>query len=116
MVLRMRGRYASFAARSSDLTSKFSARLLRVELPGVPRDTAAAVERRLIHGLARLEPEERLARTMALCRAASELAIAGIRLREGDLPETELRLRVARLRYGPELVERVQAYRARRTR
>lgn len=77
------------------------------------RDTAAAVERRLIEGLARLAPEERLARTMALCRAASELAIAGIRLREGDLPDAELRAHLARLRYGPRVVERVQAYRAR---
>jgi len=85
-------------------------------LPGVARDTAPAIEHRVIDGLARLKPEERLARTMALCRAASELAIAGIRLREGDLPEAELRLRLARLRYGSELVERVQAYRARHAR
>jgi hypothetical protein len=70
----------------------------------------------VIEGLARLSPEERLARTMALCRAAGELAAAGIRLREGDLPEAELRLRLARLRYGPDLVERVEAYRARQAR
>jgi hypothetical protein len=83
-----------------------------VELPGVARDTAETVERRVIEGLARMEPEERLARTMALCRAAGELAIAGIRLREGDLPEADLRVHLARLRYGSALVERVQAYRA----
>jgi hypothetical protein len=87
-----------------------------VELPGVARDTAAAVERRVIEGLARMTPQERLERTMALCRAASELAMAGIRLREGDLPDTEVRLRLARLRYGAALVERVQAYRARHSR
>lgn len=84
-----------------------------MELPGAPRDTAETIERRVIEGLARLSPEERLARTMALCRAAGELAMAGIRLREGDLPDGELRLHLARLRYGPALVERVEAYRAR---
>ena len=67
----------------------------------------------MIDGLARMQPEERLARTMALCRAAGELAIAGIRLREGDLPEADLRIHLARLRYGQALVERVLAYRAR---
>lgn len=87
-----------------------------MELPGVPRDTAAEIERRQIDGLARLAPEERLARTMALCRAASELAIAGIRLREGDLSDADLRLHLAQLRYGAELVERVQSYRARQLR
>lgn len=87
-----------------------------MELPGVARDTAVEIERRQIDGLARLAPEERLARTMALCRAASELAIAGIRLREGDLPDADLRLHLARLRYGAKLVESVQAYRARRPR
>jgi len=77
------------------------------------RDTAAAVERRLIEELARLSPEERLARTMALCRTAAELAIAGIRMREGDLSDADVRVHLARLRYGSALIERVQAYRAR---
>jgi len=86
---------------------------MTVEFPGVARDTATAIERRVIDGLARMRPEERLARTMALCRAAGELAIAGIRLREGNLSDTELRIRLARLRYGSELVDRVEAYRAR---
>jgi hypothetical protein len=84
-----------------------------VELPSVARDTPAAIERRVIEGLARLSAEERLWRTMALCRAAAELAMAGIRLREGELSEGELRLRLARLRYGPAVVERVEAYRTR---
>ena len=53
---------------------------------------------------------------MALCRAAGELAMAGIRLREGELSDAELRIRLAELRYGRGLVERVQAYRASQTR
>lgn len=85
-----------------------------MELPGVIDDTAVEVERRAIEGLARMQPQERLARTMALCRAARDLAIAGIRLRDGDLPDRELRVRLARLRYGSELVDRVEAYRAKR--
>ena len=84
-----------------------------MELPGVARDTPVSVERRVIEGLARMAPEERLARTMALCRAASELAIAGIRLREGDMSDSELRLRLAHLRYGAKLVERAEAHRLR---
>lgn len=63
-----------------------------------------------------MEPEERLARTMALCRAAEELAIAGIRLREGDLSGPDLRFHLARLRYGSAVAERVRAYQARRAR
>jgi hypothetical protein len=82
-----------------------------VELPGAARDTADAIERRVIDGLARLSAGERLARTMALCRAATELAMAGIRQREGALSDDEVRVRLARLRYGAALVDRVLAYR-----
>jgi hypothetical protein len=84
-----------------------------MEVPGAAVDTQPGVERRVIEGLARMAPEERLARTMALCRAASELAIAGIRLREGELPAAEVRLRLACLRYGTKLVERAEAHRLR---
>jgi hypothetical protein len=87
-----------------------------VELPGVPRDTSIAVERLLIEGLRRMSPGERLERTRDLCRAATELSIAGIRLREGNLSDDELAVRLARLRYEPELVARVEAYRAERRR
>ena len=85
-----------------------------MELPGVPRDTSDAAERRVIEGLRRMTPEARLERTLDLCRAADELAIAGIRLREGDIEEDELLRRMARLRYDAELIARVEAYRARR--
>jgi hypothetical protein len=87
-----------------------------MELSGVPRDTSDTVERRVIEGLRRMMPEERLERTRELCRAADELAIAGIRLREGELPDDEIVLRLARLRYDAELMARVEAYRARRRR
>ena len=87
-----------------------------MELPGAARDTDPAIERRVIDGLAHLTAEERLARTMALCRAASELAMAGIRLRERDLSEADVRLRLASIRYGSDLVAAVQAYRTSRRR
>jgi len=85
-----------------------------MELPGVPRDTSDAAERRVIEGLRRMTPEARLEQTRALCRAANELAIAGIRLREGHLPNDEMTVRLARLRYDADLMVRVEAYRARR--
>jgi hypothetical protein len=84
-----------------------------VELPRAATDTTTVIERRVIEGLRRLAPRERLEQTAALCRAADELAAAGIRLREGQLSASELRARLARLRYGDELVARVEAYRAR---
>lgn len=87
-----------------------------MELRGVVKDTWGAVERRMTEGLARRTPEERLAMTMSLCTLATELAIAGIRLREGDLPEPELRLCLARLRYESALVSRAEAHRARQAR
>ena len=84
-----------------------------MELPGVPNDTRRDVERRVIEGLRRLGPEQRLEQAMALCGAADELAEAGIVLRHGPLNPGEMRLELARLRYGAALVGRVQAYRAR---
>jgi hypothetical protein len=84
-----------------------------MELPGVPNDTARAVERRVIEGLQAMAPAERLQRAFGLCAATTELAIAGIRLREPALTEHEVRARLGRLRYDAELVAQVDAYRAR---
>jgi hypothetical protein len=83
-----------------------------MELPGVPNDTRREVERRVIEGLRQLGPEGRLQQTMALCRAADELAEAGIRLREGPLDAQELRSRLAVLRYGKAVVARAEAHRS----
>jgi hypothetical protein len=83
-----------------------------MELPGVPRDTSAEAERRVIEGLRRMTPEARLERTRELCRAANELTIAGIRLREGNLPNDEIVVRLARLRYQPDLMARIDAFRS----
>jgi hypothetical protein len=86
-----------------------------MELPGVPNDTRREIERRVIEGLRKLGPEGRLEQTMALCRAADELAEAGIRLREGQLDAQELRFRLAVLRYGKAVVTRAEAHRSHRS-
>lgn len=82
----------------------------------MPSDTSVSTERRVIDGLSRMTPEARLERTRELCRAANELAVAGIRLREGELSDDEIRIRLGRLRYEPALMARVEAYRAERRR
>ena len=76
-----------------------------MECDGVPSDTSAEVERRLIEALRRLSPEERAERLGSLCRAADELAIAGMELREGPLEPHTRRVRLARLRYGSTIVD-----------
>jgi hypothetical protein len=83
-----------------------------MELPGVPRDTSVTIERRVIEGLRRMTPEARLEQMRELCRAANELAIAGIRLREGNLTQDEIVVRLGRLRYDADLMARVEAYRS----
>jgi hypothetical protein len=87
-----------------------------MELRGVPRDTSDAVEQRVIDGLRAMGPAQRLVRAFGLCATTTELAIAGIRLREPTLTEPEVRVRLARLRYDADLVARVERYRARPTR
>jgi hypothetical protein len=84
-----------------------------MELPGVPSDTHRDVRSRVIAGLRALGVEGRLEQTMTLFRTANELAIAGILHREGPLEATDLRQRLATLRYGVELVARVEAHRQR---
>jgi hypothetical protein len=84
-----------------------------MELPGVPSDTHRDVQRRVIAGLRALGAEGRLEQTMTLFRTANELAAAGILHREGPLDASELRRRIAILRYGAALVARAEAHRQR---
>lgn len=85
-----------------------------MERTGVPDDTSVVVQRRQLAGLRAMTPAERLERTQALCRAADELAYAGMRARGEDLSPAMMRRRLAVIRYGPELVRRAEAYRANR--
>lgn len=51
-----------------------------------------------------MTPREKIRRVLD-CNAASEaLALAGLRARHGELPEAELRLRLAVLRLGSDAV------------
>ena len=61
------------------------------------RDTSARAERLLVEGLRRMSGTERLARAMALREATLTLARVRIRERRGDIPEREVRLRLASL-------------------
>jgi len=60
-----------------------------------------------------MAPADRLLRALGLCATTTELAIAGIRLREPALNESGVRDRLARLRYDSDLVARVEEYRSR---
>ncbi|MCP3957768.1 MAG: hypothetical protein GY719_07935 [bacterium] len=66
-------------------------------------DTPPEVEEILLEGLRRMTPEQKFRRIIELNRAVEEMAAARIRHRYGpDLPDRELRLRLAALRLDRE--------------
>jgi hypothetical protein len=72
-----------------------------------PSDTAPGIERMLIEGYRRMTPAAKLERVVALNRALDQLAAARLQVRYGpDLPESELRLRLAALRLDPGVMTR----------
>jgi hypothetical protein len=74
----------------------------------VPSDTSPAAEQFLIEGYRRMSPGDKVARVAALNRALDQLARARLRSQYGaDLPEREIRLRLAALRLSPELMSEV---------
>lgn len=67
------------------------------------RDTPADVEERVIEGYRRMSPAEKFRRIVELNRSVEAMAAARIRAQYGpDLPERELRLRLAALRLDRE--------------
>jgi hypothetical protein len=70
------------------------------------QDTAPAVERWLIDAYRRMSPAEKIARVQALNRLTVELALADIRRRHPDADESEVLLRLACRRHGPDLIRR----------
>lgn len=70
-------------------------------------DTSPEAERVLIEGYRRMSPAEKLARVFSLNRALEQLARARIRAQYGDVPEREMRLRLASLRLGRETMVKV---------
>jgi len=70
-----------------------------------PSDTAPEIDEMQIEGYRRMSVEEKIARVVDLNRTVEALAVAGIRRRHGeDIPERELRLRLAALRHPRELM------------
>jgi hypothetical protein len=70
-------------------------------------DTDPAAREIMADLYARMTPEEKLARVRDLVLTTNRLALAGLRGRYPDETESELLLRLARLRLGAEVVERV---------
>ena len=70
-------------------------------------DTSAATQRVVDERYAEMSFAERADRLRAVTFAANEMALAGLRLRHPGASESELLLRLARLRLGDELVDRV---------
>ncbi|MBN2493422.1 MAG: hypothetical protein JXR96_02425 [Deltaproteobacteria bacterium] len=70
-----------------------------------PIDTSPDAERMLIEGYRRMSPAEKLRRVVDLNQAALQMARARIQARYGpDLSEEELRMRLAALWLGRELM------------
>lgn len=55
----------------------------------------------------RMSPSDKLRRVRDLTLAANELALEGLRRRHPDEPQSELLLRLARIRLGDDLVTEV---------
>lgn len=72
--------------------------------PDDTSDEARAVMRRLY---ASMTPAEKLKRMSDLTAAASLLSLAGLRSRYPEEPESALLLRLARMRLGDALTDRV---------
>ena len=68
-------------------------------------DTSREAEDFLFAAYRRMEPWEKMHLVCELTRAAKTVAMAGLRERHPRASERELELRLAVLRYGPELVK-----------
>ena len=71
------------------------------------RDTSARAERLIVDGLRRMSGTERLARAIALREATLTLARVRVRERYGEIPEREVRLRLAALSLDGATMRRV---------
>ena len=72
------------------------------------QDTPPDVEKRMLDGLRRMTPGQKIRRIVELNRAVETMAAAGIRSRYGaDISERELRLRLAALRLPRETMVEV---------
>jgi len=72
-----------------------------------PSDTSPEAERFMIEGYRRMSPADRLARVFSLNRALERLQRARITEQYGDVSEREMRLRLASLRLGREMMVKI---------
>ena len=72
----------------------------------LPNDTHPATEAKLIEGLRKMTPAQRLEIATQLTQAVQELAIADVRRRHPDADEREVALRAASRWLGPQLMLR----------
>jgi hypothetical protein len=75
------------------------------------QDTSEAVDRMLMDAYRRMSPAEKMERVRALSRAAHQAAAAGIRLRQPDASEADIRIILAVRRLGEDIVRRALAKR-----
>jgi hypothetical protein len=73
-------------------------------------DTAYEIERLMIDAWRAMSPAEKARLFRDACRAVDQLAQAGVRVRFPDAPEREVRLRVAAMRLGPDLMREVYGW------
>lgn len=67
-------------------------------------DTSEAVDRLLMARYRQMTPSEKMRMVAELNETVEAVALTGLRLRHPDASERELRLRLATIRYGRELV------------
>lgn len=70
-------------------------------------DSSVAAERVLFETYERMTPAEKVERVRSLCRQANQLALAGLRSRHPGDSEEALRFRLAAIRLGDEVAEKV---------
>ncbi len=74
----------------------------------LPPDDTSPEARRLLSGLyARMSPAEKLRCMQQITLSANQLALAGLRRRNPGDTQSELLLRLARMRLGDDVVEAV---------
>ena len=69
-------------------------------------DTAPAIRRKMDEYYRSLEPWQRFAIVRELNRRVDEIALVGFRERHPEDDDQQLRLRLAALKHGPELVSK----------
>ena len=60
-------------------------------------DTPPEIQKILIEGYRRMTPQQKMKRVSELSKAVQQLALARIRSQYGEIPEREMRLRLASL-------------------